>query len=229
MKAEHRKELQTNVLADRMGRLLQSMKSGPRKTSSLAWLFVLLAAGTFVLWQYYARASQTGRSALWVTLESAANNPADGDQTLQKIADANPNTIPARVARLELARRTLQEGQTSLALDRPKALEKIQEAQKLFAKLGRECVDAPLVAQEALLGAAAATESLVGAPKPDEASEVYTPQDAAAAYETLAEKYPGTELGQLAQRRAESLREKSTDVETFYAELKKHAEAATKK
>ena len=30
MKAEHRKELETNVLADRMGRAIQSMKHRPR-------------------------------------------------------------------------------------------------------------------------------------------------------------------------------------------------------
>ncbi len=35
MKAEHRKELQTNYLADRMGRLMQGMKAGPQNTGSM--------------------------------------------------------------------------------------------------------------------------------------------------------------------------------------------------
>ena len=33
MKAEHRKELQTNILADRMGRLVQRMKERPKLRS----------------------------------------------------------------------------------------------------------------------------------------------------------------------------------------------------
>src|SRR5262245_50618170 len=51
MKAEHRKELQTNALADRMGRLLQSFKSRPRRTSLLIWLLVIgVIVGGFAWW-----------------------------------------------------------------------------------------------------------------------------------------------------------------------------------
>ena len=42
MKAEHRKELQTNALADRMGRFFQRMKARPRKKSVFLWFVVIL-------------------------------------------------------------------------------------------------------------------------------------------------------------------------------------------
>src|SRR5438270_731981 len=57
MKAAHRKVLETNALADRMGRLLDNVKSGPKSASVVAWIFVILALVLFAAWQYYSRVS----------------------------------------------------------------------------------------------------------------------------------------------------------------------------
>src|SRR5262245_11523613 len=55
MKAQHRRELHTNLLADRMGRLVRNVQSAPKSTSIILWSFVVLAAGTFIIWEYAAR------------------------------------------------------------------------------------------------------------------------------------------------------------------------------
>ena len=43
MKAEHRKELQTNVLADSIGRFWLSLKAAPSSTTIAVWVFILLS------------------------------------------------------------------------------------------------------------------------------------------------------------------------------------------
>jgi len=47
MKAEHRKELETNALAERMGRVVQGMKQAPQKRTML-WM-VLVAVAVVVV------------------------------------------------------------------------------------------------------------------------------------------------------------------------------------
>ena len=47
MKAEKRHQLQRNALADRMGRLFETMKSSPRSSSTLVWAFIIVTLATF--------------------------------------------------------------------------------------------------------------------------------------------------------------------------------------
>ena len=54
----------TNLLADRMGRFLQGVKSGPR-SQTLGWVFAILAVGLFVVWQVVQSATLSQRSSLW--------------------------------------------------------------------------------------------------------------------------------------------------------------------
>src|SRR5438309_3502811 len=117
MKAEHRHQLQTNALADRMGRLLKGVRSAPKSTSTLIWVFVLLAFATFAVWQYAASTTLSERSALWASVDEATHDPAGGAGRLQTIETRNPGTLPARTARFALARSNLQLGLVSFADD----------------------------------------------------------------------------------------------------------------
>ena len=68
MKAEHRKELETNILADRMGNLIQKMKGGPKRRSIVYVVVALLLCGVaFIVYQYWT--SDTGDTLRWVLLE----------------------------------------------------------------------------------------------------------------------------------------------------------------
>ncbi len=227
MKREHRKELHTNVLADRMGRLLQGMKSAPQ-SSSLIWVFLLLTLLTHASWQFYASTTRSNRSGLWVQLDEATRDPEDASLRLAAFANKNQGSIPGRTARFELARIRLQEGQENLtSFHRSAAVNSIIDARKLYEKLATECPDSPLLAQEALMGVAKAEESLVGIMDPDkEPPESYGSLERALEfYHRLASKYPNSVLGQAAAKRADELEEEQTlaKVQAFYDELNKLA------
>src|SRR5439155_760154 len=69
MKAEHRKELQTNALADRMGRFVQRIKTRPKRGPVLwiaAGAIVLVLLG-IVMWMRGQR--QRENSVLWLLLD----------------------------------------------------------------------------------------------------------------------------------------------------------------
>src|SRR5262249_25386688 len=148
MKAEHRHQLHTNVLADRMGRLVKGMKSAPRSTSTLIWIFLVLALATFALWQYAASATMKDRSELWTHVDKITHDPSLwtriepvsrqplGLLKLQEVEVRNPGTIPARTSEFEVARWNLRQGLEALAGgDRLGAAMQLDEARRLYTKL----------------------------------------------------------------------------------------------
>ncbi len=240
MKAEHRHQLQTNALADRMGRLLKGVREAPKSTSTLIWVFVLLAFGTFAVWQYAARATVSERSDLWTRVDEATHDPA-GPVKLQAIETLNPGTLPARAARFLRARWNLQQGVESLAGDEHvRALPLLSEARTLYTELVAHLVDNPLLAQEALLGRATAEESLAAIVEPADAagtsttdgSELSKEEKRAGSldkaleyYLELAKKYPDSDSGEKAKKRAKELQDTTSrsQIEQFYAEANKKA------
>ncbi len=227
MKREHRKELHTNVLADRMGRLLQGMKAAPQ-SSVLIWVFLLLTLLTIASWQYYASSTRSNRSGLWVQLDKATRDPDVASHELAVFANKNHGSIAGRTARFELARIRFQDGQENLtSFRRTDAVQSIVEARKAYEQLATECPDAPLLAQEALMGVAKAEESLIGIMNPDkEPPESYGSLERAREYyHRVASQYHDTVLGRKADERAKELEgdENSAKVQAFYDELNKLA------
>jgi hypothetical protein len=189
MKAAHRKELHTNALADRMGRLVESVKAGPKSTSTVVWIFVLVALGTFAVWRYYRSTNPEDESARWVNLRSATHDPGEMARDLQRIIEQSKGTMQARVARFQLARLFVREGQETLASDVPltaddlkalknsygdalnydnlhtkrdQAIEMLRSARTTYEQLLREVKSLPLLYQEALMGSAKTEEALAG-------------------------------------------------------------------
>jgi len=160
MKAEQRKELHTNALAERMTRLIESFKASPKSTSVVLWVLGILAVGTGLAW-YYAGGKGSDSGALWVKLYEDTR-VAD----LQKIYEENPGTIPARTARFQQAREYLQRGLEAMGgPGRNNGIEHVVQARRYYQQLLLECTDEPLLRQEALLALAKAEEALVGIPK----------------------------------------------------------------
>jgi hypothetical protein len=187
MKAAHRKELHTNVLADRMGKLYESVKAGPRTTSALVWLFVLLALVAAVSWKFWNSTNPEDESARWVYLRQATHDP-DPDvmaRDLRELVDQNAATVQSRAARYQEARLKLRKGQESLlaadAKTRSGAVEKIQSARNLYEQLARETKAFPVLHQEALLGVAKTEETLAGI-SVDEKAPAYGNLDRALAF-----------------------------------------------
>jgi len=209
MKAEHRKELQTNTLADHLGRWIQGlrdgMKSRPTPSTVVVLIFVFLALVVFIGWRYYSNSQQRERSQLWLELDQA-RSAADVDD----IASKHEKTTPGQVARFEQARVLLQNGAQKLFdnITREEALKNLDEAEKAYAELIPLSKDRPLLIQEAMLGVAKCREArgdLEGARK---------------AYEELAktaEKYPHSAHGQQAAEQLKQL--EKPEVQKFYAKL----------
>jgi len=221
MKAGHRQELQTNLLADRMGRLLRSMKT-PRNTGAkVGWAFAILVIAIVVVWQIYASATQSGHSALWLKLDEAIHdfNPNRVPTELANVVHDGRGTFAARAARFDEARPKLdEEGQSPFsAFQRAEVAKLIKERRTIYEDLIDQCADQPILAQEAMMGVAKADESLIGITSP---SDVQKDLDKAlASYRRLAERYPNSVLGKAAQARITELEAKKSEVIKFYTEL----------
>ena len=166
MKAQHRKELQTNVLADSLGRFLKSFKSGSNNNLYTVVLVGLLAVGLYLAYNHFRRTSTDKEATAWMALDGATT-----ETDLKKVADQNGDTIQGRLARLGRVRMLQRQGEGKLFSEgHKKALEDLEEARGLYDKLAGELRDTPVLAQEALLGSAKANECLG---KFDQAREKY--------------------------------------------------------
>jgi tetratricopeptide (TPR) repeat protein len=210
MKAEHRKELMTNTLANRLGEAVQTMKEGPSRGT----IFVLAAVGVIVIlalvWRYLATSGEESDSAQWLKWDSLAT-----PEQLKAFVENKEieGQAQGRLARLEEARRSLHEGLRQLgnAGTRKKALEELKGAAGLYDKLAQECADKPLLHQQVLMGAAKANESL---------GEV---EQARKYYQQLQDKYGKSVFGQEAAEQIQRLdaAEKNGDFKALRDELNK--------
>jgi tetratricopeptide (TPR) repeat protein len=192
MKAEHRRELVTNTLANRLGEAVQSMKEGPSRGT----IVVLAAAGLIVIlvlvWRYFATSAEETDSARWFKWDSLTTP----EQLKAFVEDKDVESQPqGRLARLDEARRSLHEGLRQLGNigTRKKATEEIQRAAELYDKLVDESADKPMLHQQVLMGAAKAHESLGEA---DQARKYY---------QQLKDKYGETVLGRDAAEQLQRL------------------------
>lgn len=156
MKAQHRKELQTNTLADSLGRLIQGLKSGSNNFLYLVCLFVLAAAALFFGVRYFYQKSEQKTARLWSKLAAATKTD------LEEIAKQNPGTMQSRIARLEQARTLLREGEQKSysAFERTQGRKDLEAARNLYGPLAKEFRDMPILAQESLLALAKISENL---------------------------------------------------------------------
>ncbi|MBY0522576.1 MAG: hypothetical protein K2R98_04235 [Gemmataceae bacterium] len=222
MKAEHRKELETNVLADRMGRMVDTFKHGPQNPKT--WWYALAAAVVIGggIWAivYFTGQNREKSSALWTKLENIGQN-TDFNQTikeLDELATSNAGTIPARTANFEEARLLLSRGMENLgSLDQhPSALDELERARTLYEQQEPKVKDTPLLQQEAMMGAAKAEESLIGSGRG-------TIERAQELYQKLADAYPDTFQGEAAKKRIAELKSKRQQVLDFYTKLNQRA------
>jgi tetratricopeptide (TPR) repeat protein len=173
MKAEHRHELKTNVLADTLGRAVQGLKAGPSRHTLLigvvAVVVIVIGVTAYFIW----KGQKENRSALWEKFDGAggtldkAANPDDLQAALGKLkelAEQNPHTLPGAAAQFDRARVLLRRGLEHLySPDRDSALADLREARKLYGDLAADAFirdSHPLLAEEAMMGAAKADESL---------------------------------------------------------------------
>ncbi len=209
MKAEHRKELQTNVLADRLGKAVQGIKEGPSRGTMLFVGVVALAGLLIFIWWYFWSTAQAAESARWAAWDGLTT-PAALDGFAQN--KDNQGTTPGRVARFQIARISLLSGLRELGSSRAQALENIRKAAQTYEALANESSDSPLLLEEALLGAGKANEALGDVEK------------AKGYYKKLADTHPDSPFGKDARAQLERLEKDAKDVQ----DLAKEAPPAAK-
>lgn len=224
MKAEHRKELQTNLLADRMGRLVQGIKAGPRSSSAFAWVIAVLALVVLAGW-YWAGYQNARQSEDWVRL---LNDPRtegrDPAAYYGGIARQTPGSLAGRTARFQEARALLNRGLTTFFTPdvHGQAVQDLDNAGKLYRRLLGECQGNAVLEQEALLAAGKVEETLSAEPDRDNPDQKLGSLDRALAfYRRLADTYPDSYEAELAKKRIDELNDGTTRarMEEFYAKL----------
>jgi hypothetical protein len=228
MKAEHRKELQTNTLADSLGKIIEGAKHGPSRKTVFIVGAIALAILLFYLWRWFHHSSEEETAKRFADLEALANGEAvdtlartdknaanvgafGGEREREKLelkaladfAEENKGTVPGRMARLRQARLAFHCGLRDLGaqVGHDEAVANIKSAAETYEKLIEEMRDQPHILQEVMLNAARSRETL---------GEV---EPAKKHYERLAKEFPDTLAGQMAKDAAERLTKDPAGVE----------------
>jgi ribosomal protein RSM22 (predicted rRNA methylase) len=220
MKAEHRKELQTNALADRMGRVIQGMKRGPSKSSLLTVVLVLLVLGAIVFFFWRFRLKKERDAQDWVSYERSINVANFSTEYLERLKTLQAQSIQGRLAEIDLAWGKLQDDGINKLLVDQQAIDNVKNAKRDFEQLWPQVKDDPVLAPEARYAIAVAEETLAA----DEA-RVLGPKDnldtARKLYEAVATEYPKSAHAKDAEKRAKLLgdREERQRIERLYNNL----------
>jgi len=209
MKAEQRKELETNTLADKMGQTMQRVKAGSRRTALAYFVGLLvLAVVLFVGYRWYALSNQD-TAEQWMKLY-------DGAPGYLKYLTAKDSETPAgKAARLQ----TLwiffwEQGIKRVGTDQRGAMELFKILEKEYKDIADSCKDEPLYEAQAMLGRAIVAESSAVQDRShlDRAKKFY---------EELAEKHATTAEGKYAKDRFDLLKDakKAGELRGIYAEL----------
>jgi tetratricopeptide (TPR) repeat protein len=219
-------EAGANAVSERFGELMAGLKKVFTRNVLIACGVIVLAVALFFVWRYFAGVHADQNAELWFRWERAADlsaaaqldfarNDDKGDDAdrrvraeiaqLEKFAKDNPGTMPARLARFQIAHAYLYQGVRDLGAwtDSPvalvlqadrverarqqhdAALAKLREAAKRYKELADESADVAVLAELALLNGGKALESLAEFDK------------ARAAYNQLVQNHPKSRLADL--------------------------------
>jgi tetratricopeptide (TPR) repeat protein len=199
MKAEQRKELQSNTLAQTISHTLEGLKEGPSRGTVLFLVVLALVLVLIFTWRYFLHAARETDSGRWLQWDDITSQ----DQLTKFMDDKElQGTTQGRLARFLAARQALSEGLENLGqkgIFKENAVKKLQTARELYTKLVDETADRPLLHEEALLNAGRTYESL-GQYK-----------EALGYYKQLADKYPNTARGKTAAKRVAQLTDPASE------------------
>jgi hypothetical protein len=212
MKAEQRKELETNALADRVGRMVTRLKTGQNNKKLV--LFVLggvVLAVAFVLWMRSRSVSRYEASERWVELEDGAGPYMD------RLVKEYGGTNTGKAAIFQYAWSFLwNRGILLLGHGPAEGLKVLDEVEKIYDDLAKECKGDPVWQPEALYALAVIEETRTIRDRKhlDTALE---------RYKKLAEKHTDSAYGKMAAKRVEVLEDaqKREQVLNLYAQLQR--------
>jgi hypothetical protein len=218
MKAEHRKELQTNLLADRMGRMVQRVRNRPSRRTVLWILLAVVVVVIYLGFSIYRSNQRAIVSTNWMMLgeEYITTATPKGGVTQNPWVVEYRDTNAGLAARYQFAwLRLWDQGLKHLISNPVRALVNIKDSEKDFAILSEDCKDDPILAPEAGYAMAVIEETKT---VEDRASL----DKAIARYKTVASKYKDSAAGRAAAQRADYLEKNRSSVEEFYAFMNQH-------
>ena len=206
MKAEERKEIETNSLVHAVQKLRERMTG--RTLYYVAGVAALVIGG-ILLYRYLTGERSKTRDAALLQLISA-----DTPEKLKQGMEDYRGTVPGSLFKLHLARHyLLNEGLPKLGTDnsddRKKAANAVAEARTYYLDLTGELKekDDRALVQEAWLGAAQAEEALVGLPTAEGGTDSRGSADKVIEYfEKAAAVFPDTEFGKRYKAHADKIK-----------------------
>lgn len=197
MKTERRHELQTNVLADYLGKHLQRIQPYSKHIS----LGVMLIVVAILAGLYFSnkRAAEMGAGWSDFLAAFAATDP----DALEEVANLHDGSTAGIWARLSAGEIKVAMGTGQLFTDRDEAEKSLKAAREHFDAVVKEAGGQPQLVERARFGLAQVYESLSDIEK----AQKY--------YDEVAKTSPDSTLGQLAKQRFERLSDKS--VQRWYA------------
>lgn len=210
MKAAHRKELEKNVLADRLGRLATNVRKPPQRGTWMTILGVVVVLAAFFAIMRVRTIAREDASRNWVMFDDGYREYIDNLK--DKFSDDNVG----KAARFEYAwMMTWDFGVKKLAADPIRALTTLDTADGQYAELAEKCKNDPIWEAEALYARAVIEEARAVKDRKhlDKAREMYL---------EVTKKHPEAVHGKLAKTRAEELKPKTASrdrVDQFYQDL----------
>jgi len=192
MKTERRHELQTNVLADWLGKHLEQTQSYSKVIVGV----LLLAAAAVVAGTYITRDQASRNQLSWNAYYQALGQR--NAEALEDMAQSHAGTSAAVWARQAEADILLADGINALYTSRDRGKELLQQATQAYAAVEAAATDR-LLKERAWFGLGQAHESLA---ELDKARDYY---------ERIASGSPDSALGKEAKRRADSLSDPATE------------------
>jgi len=227
MKAEHRKELQTNTLAASMTRFVQRIKTKPKRRTVLWIVLGVLVVTVLGTWWWISRNRAQVNSQLWfkVDLPYIPEGQSGKGKTIyavQTLLANYPGTPQARAAYFQLLHRALWEDGVKRLLIKepafgnvpflnPSALQIIKEAKQDYEKIVDQVKDDPILGAEARYNIAVAQECLA-------IEDLKLLDEAIPLYERVQQDYPDSARAKAAQKRVQDLKNATTrhEINNFY-------------
>lgn len=225
MKAEHRKELETNLLADKLGRMMTNTHVGRPNRRAVIWTVIVLVAVAvaFVAWRLHIGAQQenmvswmmleNGRPEALQSLAGIRQAEQEGRTTLRLTQSETDPSNAGKAARFQLARFFLwDQGVRMLGVDSNRALQSIKFADDLYRTLLKDCENEPVFLAEAKYGLAVIEETRA----------VQNQERLATAeklFDELATTHKESGFADLAAKRAKQLKENRQEITAIYRDL----------
>jgi hypothetical protein len=196
MKTKRRHELQTNVLADYLGKHIQQYRPHVR-VITIGLIAVLIVVAGYL---YYSSQQRSTESKGWSDYFRAAGN--SDPKGLLEVAKLHSGTAAGLWARQTVADFKLAEGAGRMYSDRKESERALREAEDNYRLIEKEGAGSKMLVERARFGLAQVYETFNELAK------------AQSYYQKVVDSNPNSALAKVAKRRAEQLSDRS--VESWY-------------